>query len=51
MISRLGATLLLIAMATGCSSTRLALPTTTPDLGHSLAKKVTAEGMLTHLRA
>lgn len=51
MISRLGATLLLIAVLAGCSATRPGTPTATPDLGHSLAKKVNAEGMLTHLRA
>jgi len=52
MISRLGATLLLItALATGCSSTRPGLPAATPDLGHSLAKKVTVDRMMTHLRA
>ncbi|OBH45720.1 M28 family peptidase [Mycobacterium mantenii] len=51
MISRLAATLLLIAVVAGCSSTRPGLPTAAPDLGHSLAKRVNAEGMLTHLRA
>jgi Zn-dependent M28 family amino/carboxypeptidase len=51
MISRLGATLLVTAMVAGCSSTRPSPPTITPDLAHSLSKKVTAEGMLTHLRA
>ncbi|WP_297774756.1 M28 family peptidase [Mycobacterium sp.] len=52
MISRLRATLLLSAvLVAGCSSPRPGLPTATPDLGRSLAKKVTAEGMLTHLRA
>lgn len=51
MISRLGATLLLIAVLAGCSATRPGAPAATPDLGHSLAKRVNAEGLLTHLRA
>ncbi|MEB4208495.1 M28 family peptidase [Mycobacterium sp. 94-17] len=51
MISRLGATLLLTAMVVGCSSTRPGLPTAAPDLGRSLATKVTADGMLGHLHA
>ncbi|WP_406817288.1 M28 family peptidase [Mycobacterium sp. M23085] len=51
MISRLGATLLVVAVVAGCSSTRPAVPTATPDLGHGLAKKVNVQGMLTHLRA
>ncbi len=52
MISRLRATLLLSSLlVAGCSSPRSGLPTATPDLAHSLAQKVTVEGMLTHLRA
>lgn len=49
---RWGATLLLIAaLVAGCSSTRPAPHAATPDLGHGLAKKITVEGMVTHLRA
>ncbi|OBF10942.1 M28 family peptidase [Mycobacterium sp. 852002-10029_SCH5224772] len=52
MISRLRAALLLsIVLVAGCSSTRPGLPTATPDLGHGLAKKITGEGIVTHLRA
>ena len=52
MTSRWGATLLVFSLlVAGCSSTRRGQPTATPDLGHSLAKKVTAEGMVAHLRA
>jgi Zn-dependent M28 family amino/carboxypeptidase len=52
MISRLGATVLLITgLLAGCSSPRPGPPAAAPDLGHSLAKKVTADGMFTHLRA
>lgn len=52
MISRWGATLLLIAtLVSGCSSPRPGPPAATPDLGHGLAKKVTVEAMMAHLRA
>src|ERR1700749_5150438 len=52
MISRLGATLLLITgLLVGCSPPRPGPPAAAPDLGHSLAKKVTTDGMFTHLRA
>ncbi|WP_322857458.1 M28 family peptidase [Mycobacterium shigaense] len=51
MIRRLGAVLLAAALATGCSSPRLAPPAAAPDLGREMAAKVTAERMLAHLRA
>lgn len=52
MMSRLAATLLLLAaLVAGCSDTRPGQPTATPDLAHSLAKRVNGEGLLTHLRA
>lgn len=52
MITRLGATLVLITgLLVGCSSPRPGPPATAPDLGHSLAKKVTVDAMFTHLRA
>jgi Zn-dependent M28 family amino/carboxypeptidase len=51
MIHRLGATLLLLTgLLAGCSS-RPGPPATAPDLGRGLAAKVTADGMLAHLRA
>ncbi len=51
MIHRLGATLLLLTgLLAGCSS-RPGPPATAPDLGRGLAGKVTADGMLAHLRA
>lgn len=52
MIRRLSATLLLGAvLVAGCSSTRSGTPGATPNLGHSLAKRVTIDGMASHLRA
>lgn len=52
MIARLGATLLLAAgLLAGCSSTRPGSPGAAPDLGRSLAAKVTSDAMFTHLRA
>ncbi|MBG0727552.1 M28 family peptidase [Mycobacterium avium] len=52
MTVRLGATLLWIAvLLAGCSSAGPGLPTAAPDLGHGLAKKVTADAMMAHLRA
>lgn len=52
MISRVGATALLITgLLVGCSSPRPGPPAAAPDLGHGLAKKVTVDGMFTHLRA
>jgi Zn-dependent M28 family amino/carboxypeptidase len=51
MIRRLGSTLLLIALVAGCSSQRPTPPAGAPDLGRGLAGKVTAERMVTHLRA
>lgn len=52
MIGRLGATLLLAAaLLAGCSSTRPGSPGAAPDLGRSLAAKVTADAMFAHLRA
>jgi Zn-dependent M28 family amino/carboxypeptidase len=51
MIRRLAATLLLlIGLLPGCSS-RPGPPPAAPDLGRGLAGKVTADGMLAHLRA
>jgi Zn-dependent M28 family amino/carboxypeptidase len=52
MIRELGATLLLLAgLLAGCSSPRPEPPTAAPDPGRGLAAKVTADRMLTHLRA
>ncbi|OBH28968.1 peptidase M28 [Mycobacterium sp. E342] len=52
MTGRLGVALLLAAaLLAGCSSPRPGSPTAAPDLGHALAAKVTADGMLAHLRA
>jgi Zn-dependent M28 family amino/carboxypeptidase len=52
MIRRLSAALLLATgLLAGCSSPRPAPPAAAPDLGRELAPKVTAERMLTHLRA
>jgi hypothetical protein len=51
MIRRLAATaLLLTGLVAGCSS-RPGPHAAAPDLGHALATKVTADGMLAHLRA
>jgi Zn-dependent M28 family amino/carboxypeptidase len=47
----LGAVLLLIVVLTACSSSRPGPPAAAPDLGRSLAAKVTAERMFTRLRA
>lgn len=52
MMSRWAATLLLVTvLAAGCSASRPGIPTATPDLANGLAKRVTVESMLTHLRA
>ena len=51
MIRRLGSALVLIGLVAGCSSPRPAPPATAPDLGRGLAAKVTADRMVTHLRA
>ncbi len=50
MIRRLGSVLALIVLAVGCSSPRPGPPTAAPDLGRTLAGKVTADGMFVHLR-
>jgi Peptidase family M28/PA domain len=51
MIRRLAATMLLLTgLLAGCSSHK-GPPGAAPDLGHGLAGKVTADGMLAHLRA
>lgn len=50
-IFRLGAALLLICVPAGCSAPKPAPPAAAADLGRTLAGKVTAEGMSTHLRA
>ncbi len=51
MIRRLVATLLLLTgLLTGCSSHK-GPPAAAPDFGHGLAGKLTADGMLAHLRA
>ncbi len=42
---------MLIGLVAGCSSPRPAPPAAAPDLGHGLAGKVTADRMVTHLRA
>lgn len=47
----LGATFLLAALLAGCSSPQPNGSAATPDLSHSWAAKVTADGMFTHLRA
>jgi len=55
MIRRLGAALILvIGLVAGCAPGMGSRPgprAATPDLAHTLAKKVTADGMLAHLRA
>ena len=52
MIRRLAATLLLLTgTAGGMLVARPGPPAAAPDLGHGLAGKVTADGMLAHLRA
>ncbi|HUH69401.1 MAG TPA: M28 family peptidase [Mycobacterium sp.] len=51
MIRRLGAALLLTGLLAGCSSARPVPPAAAPDLGRGVAAKVTADRMLTHLRA
>ena len=52
MIRRLGATVLLASgLLAGCSSPHPEPPAAAPDLGHGLAAKVTADRMVTHLRA
>lgn len=43
--------LLLATLMAGCSSPRPGQPVAAPDLSHSLAEKVTLDGMLSHLRA
>lgn len=51
MIRRPGVALMLVAaLLAACSSPKLP-PAAAPDLGHGLAKKVTADRMLVHLRA
>jgi Zn-dependent M28 family amino/carboxypeptidase len=48
----LGATVLLVmGLLVGCSSQRPGPPAAAPDLGRELATKVTADRVLTHLRA
>ncbi|BBX75127.1 M28 family peptidase [Mycobacterium shinjukuense] len=47
----LGATLVLGCLLAGCSAPRPQPPAAAPDLGRSLAAKVTADAMLSHLRA
>ena len=51
MIRRLAATLLLLTGLLAACSSHPGPPTAAPDLGHGLAGKVTADGMLAHLRA
>ncbi len=52
MIRRLGATLILLAgLLAGCSSPRPVQPASAPDLAHALAGGVSADRMMTHLRA
>jgi len=51
MIRRLGSALVLIGLVAGCSAPRPAPPAAAPDLGRGLAGKVTADRMVTHLRA
>ncbi|SPM33146.1 peptidase M28 [Mycobacterium rhizamassiliense] len=52
MIRRPGAALLLaVGLVAGCSSPRPAPPAAAPDLARELAPKVTAERMMSHLRA
>jgi len=50
-ICRLGVTLLLTALVASCSTARPQRAGAPPDLGHSLAGKVTSDAMFTHLRA
>ncbi|MBW0013891.1 M28 family peptidase [Mycobacterium sp.] len=50
-IRRLGSVLALAGLVAGCSSPPAAPPAAAPDLARTLAGKVTAERMITHLRA
>ncbi len=51
MVRCLGATLLLTGLLGACSSPKLESQIAAPDLGRSLARNVTADGMFTHLHA
>jgi Zn-dependent M28 family amino/carboxypeptidase len=51
MVRGLGAMLLLTCLLAGCSTPKPGPPAAAPDLGRSLAGKVTADGMFAHLRA
>ncbi len=51
MVRGLGATLLLTCLLAGCSTPKPGPPAAAPNLGRSLAAKVTADGMFAHLRA